>query len=53
MSEYTFTEAINLSTPIGGNLNGNYIAFDRLPESIKILLSNPNYVVLEIGRAHV
>ena len=46
MSEYTFTEAINLSTPIGGNLNGNYIAFDRLPESIKILLSNTNYVVL-------
>jgi hypothetical protein len=43
---YPFSEATNLPTPIGGNLNGKYIAFDNLPESIKILLSNPKYVVV-------
>ena len=44
---YPFANAVNLSTPIGGGtLNGKYIAFDSLPESVKILLSNPNYVVL-------
>jgi len=43
---YPFANAVNLSTPIGGNLNGKYIAFDSLPESVKILLSNPKYVVL-------
>jgi len=44
---YSFANAVNLSTPIGGgNLNGKYINFDSLPESIKILLSNPRYVVL-------
>jgi hypothetical protein len=43
---YPITNAVNLPTPIGGILNGSYINFDSLPESIKILLSNPKYVVL-------
>ena len=43
---YPITNAVNLPTPIGGILNGSYINFDLLPESIKILLSNPKYVVL-------
>jgi len=43
---YPLADAINLSTPIEGNLNGKYIAFDSLPESIKILISNPKYIVL-------
>lgn len=43
---YPFTNAENLPTPIGGALNGKYIPFDSLPESVKILVSNPKYVVL-------
>jgi len=43
---YPITNAVNLPTPIGGVLNGQYINFESLPESIKILLSNPKYVVL-------
>jgi hypothetical protein len=43
---YPITNAVNLPTPIGGILNGSYINFNSLPESIKILLSNPKYVVL-------
>lgn len=46
MADYPYTTAINLPSPIGVNLNGNYIAFDSLPESIKILISNPKYFVL-------
>jgi len=46
MADYPYTTAINLPSPIGGNLNGKYIAFDSLPESIKILISNPKYFVL-------
>jgi hypothetical protein len=43
---YIFTDADNLSTPIGGNLKGKYINFDSLPIPIQLLLSNPKYVVL-------
>jgi hypothetical protein len=43
---YPFLNVENLSTPLGGNLKGTYIPFDSLPESIKILVSNPKYVVL-------
>jgi hypothetical protein len=43
---YTFTDIVNQSTPIGGNLNGRHINFDSLPESIQILISNPKYAVL-------
>lgn len=43
---YTFLNAVNLPTLIGGNLNGNYIKFNDLPNSIQILISNPKYVVL-------
>lgn len=46
MAEYSFENASNLSTPIGGALNGAYIKYDLLPESIKILISNTNYVTL-------
>jgi len=43
---YSFTNGFNVSTPIGGELNGQYIKFDKLPNSIKTLLLNPKYVVL-------
>jgi hypothetical protein len=44
--DYTFSTATNLPTPIGGNLNGKYINFNSLPNSIQILISNPKYVVV-------
>ncbi len=46
MVEYQYIEALDFLTPIGGNLNGKYIKFDDLPESVKIIISNPKYVVL-------
>ena len=44
--DYPFSTAANLPTPIGGNLNGKYINFNSLPNSIQILISNPKYVVV-------
>ncbi len=46
MANYPYTTAVNLPSPIGVNLNVKYIAFNSLPESIKILISNPKYFVL-------
>lgn len=44
--EYSFTNAENLLTPIGGILKGKYIHYNPLPESIRLLISNPKYIVL-------
>lgn len=43
---YNISKAVNLNTPIQGTLNGSYINVDILPETIKILINNPKYVVL-------
>ena len=46
MGTYKPTQLSNVATPIGGTLNGSHIPFTELPESAKILISNPKYITL-------
>jgi len=43
---YPTVTATNLPTPIGGKLNGNYIDYNSLPNTVQQLISNPKYLVL-------
>jgi hypothetical protein len=46
MKVYNFTQLTNVSSPIGGFLNGSYVALPDLTPSARILVNNPKYVTL-------